>query len=159
MPLSSDFTKWGRTENCRCSYEVQHFRENYNLLILMMPFQVNRGETRNILWRKLDLSVSLSLPQEKVVFFPKSCSHISRLVIMGSEAVHHLRHVVSSDMAHCYSVSSILGLHGNRRDQRQATKSSVATQTFVKSILSSHCRFSPTKRGHYPAVLATNNRG
>ena len=64
---------------------------------------------------------------------------------MGSEVVHHLRHVVSSDTAHCYSVSSILG---NRRDQRQATKSSVATQTFIKSILSAHRRFSPTKRGH-----------
>ena len=145
MPLSSDFTKWGCTENCRCSHEVQHFRENYNLFILMIPFQVNRVETRNI-WRKLDVAVSLSLRQEKVVFFPKSCSHSSRLVIMGSEAVHHLRHVVSSDMAPRYSVSSLLGLHGNRRDQRQATKSSVATQTFVKSILSSRCRFSPTKR-------------
>ena len=137
MPLSSDFTTWGCTENCRCSYEVQHFRENYNLLILMIPFQVDRVETRNI-WRKLDVSVSLSLRQEKVVFFPKSCPTAADL---SSWAAKRCTIFSMLSVLTWRTVSSIL--HGNRRDQRQLSGDPNLGQKhplFVLSLLSHETR-------------------
>ena len=50
--------------------------------------------------RRVSVTPRLTSSGESGVL-PKELPHGSILVIMGSEAAHHLLHVFSSEMAHC----------------------------------------------------------
>ena len=100
----------GAHETCTLVEEVWKPGENSHCLVESHTF---------LFFHEEKLDVSLSLCQEKGVFFPRSWLHSTRLVTAGSEMVHHLLHFVSSTPR---TVSAFL--HGNA-DQRHATESSV----------------------------------